>query len=77
MPDRKVNLLARKIDVMQRGRDAQVDAGMRLGKMTEPVHEPFGGKIRRGADGQHAGILALQQPLGADRNAVQRIAHDR
>ena len=49
---------------------------MRLGKMAEPVHQPFGGEVRRGRDREHAGVLPLQQPLGADGDAVERVAHD-
>ena len=48
---------------------------MRLGEMSEPVHQPFGGEVRRGADGEHAGILPLQQALGAERDAVEAVAH--
>jgi len=44
--------------------------------VAEPVHQPLGGKIRRGADGKNARALPLQQALGADGNAVQCIAHD-
>ena len=72
----EIDLLACEIDMMQRRRNPQVDPRMRLGKMAEPMHQPFGGKIGRGADRQHAGVLPLQQPLGADRDAVERVADD-
>jgi hypothetical protein len=36
----------------------------------------LGGEIRRRADGKNAGVLTLQEPLGADGDAVQRVAHD-
>ena len=49
---------------------------MRFGKMAEPMHQPFGGEIRRSADGENAGVLTLQKPLGADGDTVQRVAHD-
>jgi hypothetical protein len=49
---------------------------MRLGKTAEPVHEPFGGKIGRGAHGQHARTLPLHQALGPHGNAIERVAHD-
>jgi hypothetical protein len=62
--------------MMQRRGDAQVNAGMRLGKMAEPVHEPLGGEVRRGADGKNARALPLQKPLGAYGDAVQCIAYD-
>ena len=44
--------------------------------MAEPMHQPFGGKVRRGRHREHAGVLPLQQPLGADGDAVERVAHD-
>ena len=49
---------------------------MRFGKMPEPMHEPLGGEIRRSANGEDAGVLTLQKPLGANGDTVQRIAHD-
>src|SRR5262249_36564004 len=52
------------------------DMGMRLGEVAEPMHEPFGREVRRSADGQHAGALALEQPLGAECDPVEGIAHD-
>ena len=50
--------------------------GMRLGKSTEAIDQPFGRKIRRSADGENTRTLALNQALGADGDAVQCIAHD-
>src|SRR5215210_9114048 len=47
---------------------------MRLGKMAETVDEPFGGEIRRGADGEHARALALHDARGAERDAVEGVA---
>lgn len=44
--------------------------------MAEPMHQPFGGEVRGGGDGEHARILPLQQPFGADGDAVERISHD-
>ena len=76
MADRKIDLLAGEVDVVQRRRDAQVDVGMRLGKVPETVDEPLGGEIRRSANGEDASVLTLQKPLGANGDAVQRIAHD-
>src|SRR5882672_9218793 len=49
---------------------------MRFGKMPEPMHEPLGGEIRRSTNGEDAGVLTLQKPLGANGDTVQRIAHD-
>ena len=75
--DGEIDVLAREVDVMQRRRNPQVDLGVRLGEAAEPVHEPLGGEIRRRADRQHAGPLALQQALGAERDPVERVAHAR
>src|SRR5262249_38352846 len=71
----EVHFLSREIDVMQRRGDAQVDLGMRLDEIAEPVHQPFGGQVRQGAHREYAGILTLQKPLGAHRDAVERITH--
>ena len=72
----KIDILAREVDVMQRRRHAQIDARMLLGKSAEAIDQPFGGKVRRRADGEDAGALALQQALGADRNAIEGVAQD-
>ncbi len=40
------------------------------------MHQPFGGKIRRGRHREPPGVLPLQQPLGADGDTVERVAHD-
>jgi hypothetical protein len=61
---------------VHRRRDPKVDARMRFGKVAEPVDQPFGGEVGRGADRKHAGTLPLQEPLGAHRDPVQRIAHN-
>jgi hypothetical protein len=45
-----------------------------FGKSAEPIDQPFGGKIRRRADGQNPGVLALQNAFGAGRNTVECIA---
>ena len=42
----EVDFLTRKVDMMQRRGNAKVDAGMRFGKMAEPMHQPFGGEVR-------------------------------
>ena len=44
--------------------------------MAEPVDQPFGGEVRGRADRQHAGTLPLQQALGAERDAIEGVAHD-
>jgi hypothetical protein len=74
MSHRKIDFLACKVDVMHRGGHPEVDVGMSLGKPAEPVHQPFGGKIGRGADRQNTGALALYKPLGPHRNPIQRVA---
>ena len=37
MPDRKVDLLAREVDVVHRRGHAQIDLGMGLGEPAEPM----------------------------------------
>ena len=76
VPDRNVDLLPDEIDMMHRRGDPQIDAGMGLAKPAEPIDQPFGGKIRRRADGQNAGVLALQDALGARGDPVERVADD-
>ena len=76
MPDRNVNLLANKVDMVHRCGDPQIDAGMDLGKPAEPVYQPFGRKIRRRADGKNAGALALQDAFGTDSDPVQCVAYN-
>src|SRR5580704_4834500 len=71
-----VYVFAREIDVMHRARYAEVDFGMCLCEAAEPMDEPLGGKIRRGAHGQHAGTLPLHQALGSHGDAVKRLAHN-
>jgi hypothetical protein len=46
MSNGKVDFLAREVDVMHRCGDSEIDVGMGFGKSTEPMDEPFGGKIR-------------------------------
>src|SRR5215204_2535631 len=60
--------------MVQRRRDPQVDVRMRLGKVPETVDQPFGGEIRRGADGEHPRALALHDARGAERDAVEGVA---
>src|SRR5215472_1401882 len=72
-----VDLFAREVDMMQRRGNTKVNAGMLLGKVAEPMHQPFGSKVRRSADSENACVLPLQQPLGANRNPIQRVAYDR
>ena len=49
---------------------------MRLGKAAKSIDQPFGGKIRRRADGNDAGALALDQALRADGNAIKGISQN-
>jgi hypothetical protein len=49
MTHRKVDLLTREVDVVQRCRNAKINVGVRLGEMAEPMDEPFRGEIRRRA----------------------------
>src|SRR5262245_66384464 len=74
MADGEVHVLAGEIHVMKCRRHTQIDVWMLFGKAAEAVHQPFGGKIRRRAHGQHAGTLTLEESFGADRNAVEGVA---
>ena len=46
MTDREIDILARKVDVMHRRRDLQLDLGIGFGKPREAADQPFSGKIR-------------------------------
>ena len=76
VPDRQVDVLAREVDVMQRRRHPQLDLGIGLREAAEPVHQPLGREVGRRADREDAGGLPLQQPLGAERDAVEGVAND-
>jgi hypothetical protein len=76
MPHSEIDVLAREIYVVQRGGYAQINARMRLGKTAQSVDQPFGRKIRRGADGNDAGALTLDQALRADGNAIKGISQN-
>src|SRR5262245_54666497 len=39
------------------------------------MHQPLAGKVGRRGYSQHARLLQLQHPMGADRQAVEGIAH--
>src|ERR1043166_9735429 len=49
---------------------------MFFGKPAEALDQPFGGEVGRGADGERAAALTLQQPLGAERDPVECVADD-
>ena len=70
----EVHILAREVDMMQRRRHAQIDARMFLGEAAQAIDQPFGGKVRRRADREGAGTLALEKALGAERDAVEGVA---
>ena len=46
VPDANIDLFAREIDLMQVGRDPQINAGMGFGKPAQPVDQPFRREIR-------------------------------
>jgi hypothetical protein len=76
VPDGEIDILARKIDVMKSGADAQVDPGMGFGKPAQAMHQPFGCKIGRRAHRERTSGLALEQPFGAGGYPVKGIAND-
>ena len=49
---------------------------MLLGEAAEPTDQPFRGEIGRCADRKSAALLTPHQPLGADGDAIERIADD-
>src|SRR5215470_13736184 len=49
---------------------------MYLCKAAESMNKPLGGKIGRGADGQHARTLPLHQAFGSHSDAVKRVANN-
>src|SRR6516162_1476110 len=73
----EIDVLAREVDVMERRADPKIDFRMRLGKTAQPMDEPLRGEIRRGAHGERAAALALQQAFGSIADAVESVAHDR
>jgi len=62
---------------MRRRRDPEVDVGMRLRESADAMHQPLGSEVRRGADRQRARALALDEPLGPNRDPIERVADDR
>src|SRR5258706_7452952 len=76
VPDRNVDLFPNEVDMMHRCGNPQIDAGMGLGKPAEPIYQPFGRKIRRCADRQNAGVLLLQDALGAGGDSVECVTYD-
>ena len=72
----KVDVLAREVDVVQRGADPEIDLGVDLGEAAQAMDEPLRREVRRRADGEHAAALALQQALRPGGDAVEGIAHD-
>ena len=73
--NRDVHIFAREIDVVHHRRDPQIDFGMSLGEPAQPMDQPLGGEIRRGAYRQHPGTLPLREALGRHGDAIKRIAH--
>ena len=75
MTDREINLFTRKVDVVHRCREVQLYFGVRRGKPSQTVNQPFGGKVGRGTDGERASTLTLSQLLGSKRDPVEGIAY--
>ena len=76
MPHSEIDVLACEVHVMQCCGYAQIKARMSLGKAAKPVDQPLGGKIRRGAHGNDAGALTLDQTLRADGDAIKGISQN-
>ena len=56
--------------------DPEIDFGVDLSEAAEPMNEPLRREIRRGAHGERAAALALQQAFGSIADAVESVAHD-
>src|SRR5205085_12124328 len=61
VPHREIDILSCEVHVMQHRRHAQINAGVGFGEATEAMHQPFGGKVRRGADREDARTLSLDR----------------
>jgi hypothetical protein len=72
----EIDVLAREVDVMERRADPQINLRMGLGEAAQPMNEPLRREIRRGAHGERAAALALQQAFGSIADAVESVAHD-
>src|SRR6516225_5355148 len=75
MTDREIDLFTGKVDVVHRCREFLIYFGVRRGKRSEAVNQPFGGKVGRGTDGERASTLTLSQLLGSKRDPVERISY--
>src|SRR5215471_19754425 len=75
MTDREIDLFTRKVDVVHRCREVQLYFGVRRGKPSETVNQPFGGEVRGGTDGERASALTLSQLLGSKRDPVEGIVY--
>src|SRR6516225_11871095 len=75
MTDREIDLLTHKVDVVHRCREVQLYFGVCRGKPSETVNQPFGGEVRRSADGERARALTPSQLLGSKRDPVEGIAY--
>ncbi len=63
--DGDIDIVAGEVAQLCGSRHPHVDIGMQLLKAVQPRHQPFHGKRRRHAHGQHAGLVqALQLPHG-------------
>ena len=72
----KIDVLAREVDMLQRGADPEIDLWVDLGKTAQTMDKPLRREIRRRADGEHAAALPLQQALRPGGDAVEGITHD-
>ena len=72
--NRKVNVFTCEINVMHCRGYPEIDVRMRLSESTEPMYEPFGGKVRRRADCQNPGGLTLHKTFCPDSNPIQCVA---
>jgi hypothetical protein len=71
---RNVDVLAGKVDTMRCRRDPELDAGLRRGEASQPMHQPFRREIWRYADGENSGALLVRQSRRASTDVVERLA---
>src|SRR5262249_13214308 len=76
MANGEVDVLAREVDVLHGRADSQINLRMGLGETAQAMDKPLRREVRRGADGERAAPLALQQALGSVADAVEGAAHD-
>lgn len=74
VPDRDVNVVARKVHVLVNYSQPQVYCRVRVSEPAEPVHKPLRRKVRGRADGERPCGVPPQDALSSKRDVVERVA---